>query len=118
MSVALSRHVGLESLEVAPKAGIDGQGLVQYGSPYEVFGRVVREDEIIKTAAGTEVRAVASVWIGADQVQLPDHEDKVTLADGLVGIVVSRDEGRSLRGQLNHVQIRISPVLLGRQGQA
>ena|SRR3989304_3904193 len=117
MSISLERHVGLEVVLVEVQDGIDAQGKPTYDSPIELHGRVVRGDEVIKTVQGSEVRSIATVWFGGDQDgPFPKGQDRVTLLDGLTGVVIEREEGRGLRGQLDHVRVRVSPVLLGRQG--
>jgi hypothetical protein len=99
----------LQAISIQLFASLDGQGKPSYGSAATVYGRVIRKTEVVRLPSGEEVRLVAAAWIDGNAVRIPNVNDRITLADGLVGIVLDRTDGRSLSNPkvLDHVHIRI-----------
>lgn len=103
-----SAHSGLEDVVIERPAALDGQGLPSYDSPVVVKMFVLREQSVVRQANGDELQAIASLWCGADQPMLPQEQDRVTTADGLVGIVIARQDGKALQtGALDMVAVQI-----------
>lgn len=112
MTVTLRRQASTEDLTLEVQTGIDGQGQPSYDSPVTISAHVVRVVEDlrdIQTRAGlATLRSVATIWVDAEQDPLPEINDRITTEDGvLVGIVIVREEGRSLRKGLDHVVLKI-----------
>lgn len=112
MSITLSRSAGLESISVESFTSVDGQGKPTYASAVVIQGRVVREDtkdanSNVRMGSGQEVKTIATIWVNGTVVLLPKIDDRVTLADGLVGIVAEKKDGKKLRGALDHVRYRL-----------
>lgn len=112
MSVSLKRHARLETVSVARITGVDGQGKPAYAAAVDVQARVVRKDEVVRSVVqmlrpGDETKIVATVYVDAEQALLPEANDRLTLADGLVGIVVERKDSKSVTGGLDHVRVKI-----------
>lgn len=103
----LARDGGTEVVQVELRAGIDGQGKPGYDSPIDVDARVIIHSEVIRQPSGSEQRVIATVWIDGAQSTLPTMDDRIATAQGLVGIVVDRLDGRSLSGVLDHVRLKI-----------
>lgn len=101
------RGEGFETLTLEQRTGVDGQGKPAYGSPMDVEGRAVRETDVARTGTGSEVRTIATVWLVGTTTPLPVHEDRITLADGLTGIVVERVDGKTLGGVLDHIRLML-----------
>ena len=106
MSVLLNRHATLETVSIEALSGMGEQGEPTYGTSVDVEGRVVLEDSVARNAAGEEVKSFASVWIGSAQEIFPGEGDRVTVS-GLVGIVVEREEGRTLKNVVDHVMVKL-----------
>lgn len=107
MSVTLKRHGTLQTVQVLAYASVDGQGKPTYAASVNISGRVVREDVVVRAANGEDIRTVATVWVDGAQSPLPKVDDKLQLADGLVGIVVERVDGRTIQDVLDNVRVRI-----------
>lgn len=108
MSIALRRGVGLETVLVASAGALDGQGRPSYGTGATVLARVVREDTVVRMHNGDEVRAFATLWFDGAASPLPNADDRITLADGLSGIVVERKAPRRLRSDVvDNVRIKL-----------
>jgi hypothetical protein len=107
VSVTLKRHGKLEVVLLEQRTGVDDQGKPAFNSPVALEGRVVREQEVVRTGVGADVKIVADVWLDGAQSPLPTTDDRVELEDGLVGIVVFRNDGRNVQSQLDHVSLRL-----------
>jgi hypothetical protein len=105
----LTARAGVQALTLERLAGTDGQGVPSYGSALALDGFPVREHTVVRTASGDEIAAVATVWVDAGEApNLPDEQDRLTLADGFVGIVIKREDGRALgSGALDHVVVAL-----------
>lgn len=111
MSETLKRHSKLETVGVQAQTGYDDQGKPSYGASAVIQARVVRGDTIVRANNGEDVRTIATIWIDGEASPLPATDAKLTCADGLVGIVVERMDGRSLQAdELDHVRVRIREV--------
>lgn len=108
MSVLLRRQLVLETVQLEVISGLDGQGMPSFDSPVDLEARVVREDAVVRTPAGQDIKTTTTAWFDGEQDPLPNVDDRVTTADGSVGIVVERIDGKALqRGTLDHVRIRL-----------
>lgn len=114
MSVFLGRHAPLVNLQLEVATSLDGQGKPTYATAVTIHGRSARTDTVsqppggIKAALGREEQIVVTVWIPATESVLPRMNDRMTLPDGLVGIVVERSEVRALRSTtLDHVRVKL-----------
>lgn len=107
MSVLLKRHAGVVLCTLEKVGDLDGQGRPAYDSPVLVSGFPIREQTVVRRSNGDEVQAVASVHCDAEQAVLPAENDRLTLPDGFVGIVVSRGDGRNVAGALDHVVVHL-----------
>lgn len=108
MSVTLLRHAKLEAVTLNQMTGVDGQGKSTFGANNAINGRVIRRDEVIKDATGADVKVNVTAWFDAAQTPLPMVNDKLTFADGLVGIVVKVDKVETLQsGVLDHVKVYV-----------
>lgn len=105
MSITLDRAVK-EIIMLAADNGVDEQGMPVYLTPVAIEGRVVRGDEVVRLANGSEIKTFVTAWIDSAQVPLPSTDDRIVLASGLIGIVVERTEGKTLQGVLDHVRIK------------
>lgn len=106
--IALSRGVGFETVQTQSPSGVDGQGKPTYAAVVAIKARVVREDKTVRKPDGSEIVSVATIWIDVGQPALPLEQWRLTLVEGLVGIVVERMEGRNLsKGALDHVRLRM-----------
>jgi hypothetical protein len=103
-----SAHTGLETVTIERPSALDGQGLPSYDSPVAVLMFVLREQSVVRQANGDEVQAIASMWCGADQPMLPQEQDRLVTSDGLTGIVIARQDGKSLQtGALDMVAVQV-----------
>lgn len=108
MSITLKRHGVLQSVSVEAVSGLDGQGKPSYGTAVVIQARVVREDSTVAKGDGSEIKTVATLWIDAEQSPFPDQEYRITLADGLIGIVAERVDSRGIQsGDVDHVRIKV-----------
>ena len=108
MSIALRRGTGLETVQIAALGALDGQGRPTYAAAVAVLARVVREDTVVRLTNGSEVRAFATVWVDGAAALLPNAEDQITLADGLVGVVIERKAPRRLRTDVvDNVRVKL-----------
>jgi hypothetical protein len=108
MSVSLKRHGRLEAVTIQALTGLDGQGKPAYGTGTVVQAHVERTRQVIRTGTGSEVEIMATLWVDGAAAALPTSEGRVTLADGLVGIIMTRDEGRDLQANaLDHVVVQL-----------
>jgi hypothetical protein len=115
VSVTLLRHAPLEAITLKARASIDGQGKPSYGADQVLHGRVVRKDEVIRVQNGVQVNSggdsvdvKATAWLDGAQSPVPRTSDKITLADGLIGIVVSVNIVRKIQdGTVDHVRIKL-----------
>lgn len=111
MSVTLQSHGAMETVGVQAQTGYDDQGKPSYGVSAPIQARVVRGDTIVRVNNGEDVLTVATLWVDGEESPLPTTDAKITCADGLVGIVVERMDGRSLQAdELDHVRVRIREV--------
>jgi hypothetical protein len=106
VSVLLSRSATLETFEVEANNGTDDQGRPNYDSPVAIEGRVVREDTVVMLGTGESVTSVVTVWVNGTETPLPTTDDRLTFADGLVGIVVEYHAGKTLNDVLDHVRVK------------
>jgi len=110
MSVILERHATLETVALEIASGVDGQGKPAYAAAVSVDARVVRMADVARTVTGTEIRTFATVLIPGGQGTFAGENDRVTTADGLVGIVVEREDGRRINGTLDYVALKLREV--------
>lgn len=111
MSIALRREIGLESIQLAAVGALDAQGKPTYAAAVSLLARVERSDSIVRLATGDETKAFATVWVDGQASVLPNTNDKITLADGLVGIVIERKAPRYLRSNvISHVSVKLRRV--------
>jgi len=105
----LVQGIGFETVQAQAPTGFDETGKPTYGSNQSFKARVVREEKVARLADGSEIATMATLWEDArgSQSVIPVEEWRLTLSDGLVGIVVERMEGRSLAGVLDHVRLRL-----------
>lgn len=108
MTYALRRHSTLEAVSVEVRTTVDGQGMPAYAAAVEVQARVLRVTEVERMASGQEVRTVAMLLIDAEQSTHPTFDDRITTADGLVGIVVYREDEKTIQsGELSHIIVKM-----------
>lgn len=109
MSVLLKRHAKVETITVKALSTIDKQGKPTYASAGVSVSAVVRRaDSVVRSASGEDIQTFATVYIDGEQTTFPGIDDRVELADGLVGIVVSRDKVPGLQsGTLDHVVVTL-----------
>jgi len=105
MSTVIRRSLETVSLEVL--TGVDGQGKPTYATAVNVQARTVREDMMVKLGNGSEVRTSATLWFEASTSPMPGEQDRLTLLDGLKGIVVEVMVGKALGGKIDHVRLKI-----------
>lgn len=107
MSVRLARGEGVEVISLEQMLTVSKQGKPSYDSPIDLDARVVREDALVKLGNGSEVRTTVTLWLEGSQTPLPRNQDRITTADGLVGIVVEVLQRKRLDGSLDHVRARL-----------
>lgn len=108
MSITLLRHATLESITLQQASGVDGQGKPTYGAGTTISGVVRRKDDVIRSTTGQEIIVNATVWLDAAQSPMPTTGDRMTLADGMVGIVMAADKINTLKtGVLDHVKVQL-----------
>jgi hypothetical protein len=105
MSKTLDRAVK-ETVLLSPDGGVDDDGRPVYGTAIAIQGRVVRGDEVVRLANGSEIKTFVTIWIPGTEDPLPTTDDRIVLESGLAGIVVERTEGKTLSGVLDHVRIK------------
>ena len=103
----LSQGVGFETVQAQAPSGVDGQGKPTYAVATAIKARVVREEKVARLGDGSEIITMATLWEDAGQPVLPLEEWRLTLSDGLVGIVIQRNEKRSIAGVLDHIYMLI-----------
>jgi hypothetical protein len=103
----LRSGVGFETVQSQAPSGVDGQGLPSYAVAVPIKARVVRTEKVERQPDGSNVAVLAELWIDALQPVLPLEDYKLTLIDGLVGIVMERKENRALNGTLDHIKLRL-----------
>lgn len=104
------RHAAQEAVTLeAMQSGVyDGQGRPSFDSPVSLIAHVERQVDVIRLVSGEEIRTVATAWFDATQDALPSEDDRVTLADGFVGIVVQRVDGYTIQHhEFDHVMIKL-----------
>lgn len=107
MTTVVERAAKTE-ITLEPFIEVDTESRPTYGGPYVILGRVTREDQVIKSADGTEIRTQFKVWVSASQDPLPRWHDRLTfetLGEPHTTIAEFYREGRSLRGKLSHVKV-------------
>lgn len=108
MSVTVERHATLSAVVLNAQTGIDAQGKPTYGANQNLTGRAVRVDSAVHLPSGQEVTAVATVWFPKTTTPVPALDDKLTLADGLVGIVVEKVQAKGLQsGAEGDIRVKI-----------
>ncbi len=80
-SVALLRHVTLETIEAEVFASVDGQGTPSYDSPMDVEARVLRQDKFTATGDGSMLKTQLTLWIPASEATQPGEQDRITYED-------------------------------------
>jgi len=105
----LVNGIGFETVQGQAPTGVNEAGKPTYGSQTAFKARVVREEKVARLADGSEIATMATLWEDAlgSQSVIPVEEWRLTLSDGLIGIVVERMEGRTLGGVLDHVRLRL-----------
>lgn len=111
MTVTLARHAPLESVSVQRPVAVSksrGQGKPSYGTASVIQARVDREEDSVRALSGPDIRTFATLWVAGDQTVLPDVDDRLTLSDGTVGIVVAREVQRTIQSNaLDHVELKV-----------
>lgn len=114
MSVLLKRHATPEDIQVQQCTGLDGQGKPTYNAAVSIKGNVLRHVAVTRSnnavlmQPGDQVDVMATVWVDGEQSRLPAENDRITLADGSVGIVVDFKERRWIQsGIVDHVRVKL-----------
>lgn len=106
MTITLKRHAPLEEIQVETLTGVDGQGKPEYDSPVTIDAYVEHEDRVLRLVGGEEIEVKATVWVDGAQDVLPAHSARLTLENGLVGIVVERVDARTIQSNtVDHVRL-------------
>ena len=103
----LKNGIGFEMVQTQAPSGVDGQGLPSYAGAVAIQARVVRTEKVERQPDGSDIAVLAELWVDSAQPVLPLEEYKLTLVDGLVGIVMERKENRALSGSLDHIKLRL-----------
>lgn len=108
MTTGVVARAAKTEITLEPFLGVDTESRPDYGGPYVIRGRVIREDQVVKLADGTETRTQYTIWVDGGQDPLPLWRDKLTfdtLGESHTAIVEVHKEGWSLRGELDHVKV-------------
>ena len=112
MSVAMSRHLTLETVQVEQWLTVDGQGKPTYDTPVDIEARITRQDRVVLGAEGSYVQKELALWVPPDAAVLPNEHDRLTYG-GEVFYVLQVKDIKDRNAQLVHRRLRSTPRVQG-----